>query len=107
MLVALGALQHALELLDERLSLLWIGPAEQLFGFLPRQLASTTACFHDSLRRCRTVRIVSRQHTKQTCAGCHTDGFWRMLGDAVRSCAIQYNLAWRAPAACGRSSTRS
>src|SRR3954462_12313329 len=49
MLVALGAVQHALELLDERLSPLRIGPAEQLLGLLPRQLASTTACFHDSL----------------------------------------------------------
>src|SRR3954462_14521076 len=38
MLVALGAVQHALELLDERLPLLRIGPAEQLLGFLPRQL---------------------------------------------------------------------
>ena len=38
MLVALGAVQHALELLDERLSLLRIGPAQQLLGFLPRQL---------------------------------------------------------------------
>src|SRR3954464_10617826 len=49
MLVALGAVQHALELLDKRLSPLRIGPAEQLLGLLPRQLASTTACFHDSL----------------------------------------------------------
>src|SRR5205085_10075069 len=40
MLVALGALQHALELLDKRLSLLWIGPSQQLFGLLPRQLAA-------------------------------------------------------------------
>ena len=38
--IALGPLQHALELLDERLSLLWIGPAQQLLGFLPRQLAA-------------------------------------------------------------------
>src|SRR5215213_1204521 len=38
MLVALGALQHALELLEERLSPLWVGPAQQLLGFLPRQL---------------------------------------------------------------------
>src|SRR4051812_6525832 len=38
MLVALGAVQHALELLDERLSSLRIGPAEQLLGLLPRQL---------------------------------------------------------------------
>src|SRR3954452_4702858 len=40
MLVALGALQHALELLDERLPLLQIGPSQQLLGFLPRQLAA-------------------------------------------------------------------
>src|SRR4051812_14022462 len=40
MSIALGALQHALELLDERLSLLRVGPAEQLLGFLPRQLAA-------------------------------------------------------------------
>src|SRR3954453_3796061 len=38
MLVALGAVQHALELPDERLSLLRIGPAQQLLGFLPRHL---------------------------------------------------------------------
>src|SRR3954452_18473286 len=37
MSIALGALQHALELLDERLSLLRVGPAQQLLGFLPRQ----------------------------------------------------------------------
>src|SRR3982751_1087205 len=37
MLVALGAVQQALELLDERLSLLRIGPSQQLLGFLPRQ----------------------------------------------------------------------
>src|SRR5688500_1819452 len=36
--IALGAIQHALELLDERLSPLRIGPAQQLLGFLPRQL---------------------------------------------------------------------
>src|SRR4051812_11533777 len=40
MLVALGAVQHALELLDKRLSPLRIGPAEQLLGLLPRQLAA-------------------------------------------------------------------
>src|SRR5215210_6236735 len=40
MSIALGALQHALELLDERLSLLRVSPAEQLLGFLPRQLAA-------------------------------------------------------------------
>src|SRR3954454_12716241 len=38
MSVALGAIQHALELLDERLSPLRVSPAEQLLGFLPRQL---------------------------------------------------------------------
>src|SRR3954452_12673896 len=40
MSIALGALQHALELLEERLSLLRVSPAEQLLGFLPRQLAA-------------------------------------------------------------------
>src|SRR4051794_20381172 len=40
MSIALGALQHALKLLDERLSLLRVGPAQQLLGFLPRQLAA-------------------------------------------------------------------
>src|SRR3954454_19149338 len=40
MSIASGALQHALELLDERVSLLRIGPAQQLLGFLPRQLAA-------------------------------------------------------------------
>jgi hypothetical protein len=39
-LVALGAIQHALKLLDERLSPLRIGPSQQLLGFLPRQLAA-------------------------------------------------------------------
>jgi hypothetical protein len=38
MLVVLGAVQHALELLDERLPPLRVGPAQQLLGFLPRQL---------------------------------------------------------------------
>src|ERR1044071_3164868 len=36
--IALGARQHALELLDERLPPLRVSPAEQLLGFLPRQL---------------------------------------------------------------------
>jgi hypothetical protein len=36
--IALGAVQHALELLDKGLPPLWIGPAQQLLGFLPRQL---------------------------------------------------------------------
>src|SRR5215212_2019965 len=36
--IALGAIQHALELLDERLSPLRVSPAQQLLGLLPRQL---------------------------------------------------------------------
>src|SRR4051812_27656165 len=40
MSIALGALQHALERLDDRLSLRRVGPAEPLLGFLPRQLAA-------------------------------------------------------------------
>src|SRR3954465_8942687 len=47
--IALSAGQHVLELLDKGLPPLGVGPAEQLLGFLPRQLSSTTACFHDSL----------------------------------------------------------
>src|SRR5829696_6180631 len=42
--IALSAGQHASELLDERLSPLRIGPAEQLLGFLPRQLAAVQGC---------------------------------------------------------------
>ena len=38
--IALGAIQNILELLDERLSPLRVGPAQQLLGFLPRQLAA-------------------------------------------------------------------
>src|SRR5438045_4176096 len=38
--IALGARQHALELLEERLSPLRVSPAEQLLGLLPRQLAA-------------------------------------------------------------------
>src|SRR5215217_7570450 len=38
--ITLSAVQHALELLDERLSLRRVGPAQQLLGFLPRQLAA-------------------------------------------------------------------
>ena len=38
--IALGALQHALELLDKGLPPLWVSPAEQLLGFLPRQLTA-------------------------------------------------------------------
>src|SRR4051794_6586081 len=40
MSIALGTVQHALELLDERLSPLRVGPAEQLLGLRPRQLAA-------------------------------------------------------------------
>ena len=36
----MGDKQHVLELLDKGLPPLWVGPAEQLLGFLPRQLAA-------------------------------------------------------------------
>src|SRR4051794_32093698 len=42
--IALGAIQHALELLDKGLPPLRIGPAEQLLGFLPRQLEAVEGC---------------------------------------------------------------
>src|SRR3954466_7501634 len=38
--IAWSAGQHVLELLDKGLPPLWVGPAEQLLGFLPRQLAA-------------------------------------------------------------------
>src|SRR5215212_123390 len=38
MLVALGAGQQALELLNKGLPPLWVGSAQKLLGFLPRQL---------------------------------------------------------------------
>src|SRR5215218_2518094 len=38
--IALGAGQHALELLDKGLPPLRVSPAEQLLGFRPRQLAA-------------------------------------------------------------------
>jgi hypothetical protein len=38
--IALSAGQNILELLEERLSPLRVGPAQQLLGFLPRQLAA-------------------------------------------------------------------
>jgi hypothetical protein len=40
MVIALGAVQQALEALDKRLPVLRVGPAQQLLGFLPRQLAA-------------------------------------------------------------------
>src|SRR5689334_25439708 len=38
--IALGAVEHALDLLDKGLPPLWVGPAEPLLGFRPRQLAA-------------------------------------------------------------------
>jgi hypothetical protein len=35
--IALGAVQHALELLDKRLPPLRVGPSQKLLGCLPRQ----------------------------------------------------------------------
>src|SRR3954453_586625 len=53
--IALGALQHALELLEERLPPLWVGPAEQLLGFLPRQLPRQLAAVQDRADRLATA----------------------------------------------------
>jgi hypothetical protein len=57
-LVALGADQHTLEPLDERLPPLRVGPSSG--SARPR---SFLAFVQDSSRRCRVARIVSRQHT--------------------------------------------
>jgi hypothetical protein len=43
-LVALGAGQHALELLDKGFPPLRVGPAEQRLGFLPGQLEAVQRC---------------------------------------------------------------
>src|SRR4029453_11925479 len=40
MSIALGAVQQALELLHKGFPALRVGPAQQLLGFLPRQLAA-------------------------------------------------------------------
>src|SRR5215208_3427843 len=42
--IALSAVQQALELLDKGLPPLRVGPAQQLLGFLPRQLAAVQGC---------------------------------------------------------------
>src|SRR3954465_15201971 len=47
--IALGAVEPPRDLPDKGRPPLGVGPAEQRLGLLPRQLASTTACFHDSL----------------------------------------------------------
>src|SRR5215203_2912369 len=38
MLIALGSREQVSNALDERLPSLWVGPAQQLLGLLPRQL---------------------------------------------------------------------
>src|SRR3954464_9223209 len=40
MLVALGSREQVPNALDKGLPPLWVGPAQQLLGFLPRQLAA-------------------------------------------------------------------
>src|SRR4051812_50185169 len=42
--IALSAGQNILELLEERLSPLRVGPAQQLLGLLPGQLAAVQGC---------------------------------------------------------------
>ena len=42
--IVLGAVQHALELLDKGLPLLRIGPSQQLLGFRPGQREAVQGC---------------------------------------------------------------
>src|SRR3954462_11880407 len=53
--IALSAGQHALELLDKGLPPLWVGPAEQLLGLLPRQLPRQLAAGQDRADRLATA----------------------------------------------------
>src|SRR3954466_13234906 len=53
--IALSAGQHALELLDKGLPPLWVGPAEPLLGFLPRQLPRQLAAVQDRADRLATA----------------------------------------------------
>src|SRR3954462_352217 len=60
--IALSAGQNIPELLDERLPPLRIGPAEQLLGFLPRQLAAVQGCA-DCLATAQAAEALTyRQH---------------------------------------------
>src|SRR3954467_7023138 len=53
--IALGALQHALELLEERRPPLRVGPSQQLLGLLPRQLPRQLAAVQDRADRLATA----------------------------------------------------
>src|SRR3954452_3350017 len=90
--IALSAGQHVLDLLDKGLPPLGVGPAEQLLGFLPRQLASTTACFHDSL--------LPRQLASTT--ACFHDSLLPRQREAVQGCADRLAAAAAAEALAHR-----
>src|SRR4051812_45801351 len=64
--IALSAGQHALELLDKGLPPLWVGPAEQLLGFLPRQLPRQLAAGQDRADRLATAPQPKRSRTQWT-----------------------------------------
>src|SRR4051812_40138846 len=100
MLVALGALQHALELLDERLSLLWIGPSQQLFGFLPRQLAAVQnspdrlATAHQAEALAHPADQAAQRPARRGVGPFYGAGGRRALGGADR--LAEFGLALRA-----------
>src|SRR3954454_77721 len=60
--IALSAGQNIPELLDERLSLLWIGPSQQLLGFLPRQLAAVQGCADRLAAAAAGEAVAHKQH---------------------------------------------
>src|SRR3954471_16355082 len=60
--IALGAIQPALELLDKGLPPLRIGPAEQLLGFLPRQLEAVQGCADRLAAAAAAEALAHRQH---------------------------------------------
>src|SRR3954447_17195918 len=60
--IALGAIQHALELLEERLPPLRVGPSQQLLGFRPRQLAAVQGCADRLAAAAAAEALAHRQH---------------------------------------------
>src|SRR3954454_16572688 len=60
--IALSAGQNIPELLDKDLPPLRIGPAEQLLGFLPRQLAAVQGCADRLAAAAAAAALGHRQH---------------------------------------------
>src|SRR5215218_2899575 len=60
--IALSAGQNILELLDKGLPPLRVGPAQQLLGFLPRQLEAVQGCADRLATAAAAEALTHRQH---------------------------------------------